>query len=44
MPSWPAFESMATGSARSVDYEIVSIYGRKYTIFSSGGDVEMLEY
>jgi len=30
--------------ARSADYEIVTIYGRKYIIFSSGGDIEVLEY
>lgn len=34
----------ATGTACSADYEIVSIYGRKYIIFSSGGDIEVLEY
>jgi len=28
----------------SADYEIVSIYGRKYIIFSSGSDIEVLEY
>ena len=39
-----AFESEATGTARSADYEIVSIYGRKYIIFSYGGDIEVLEY
>ena len=38
------FESEAAGSARSADYEIVSIYGRKYIIFSYGGDIEVLEY
>lgn len=39
-----AFENDAVGSARSADYEIVSIYGRKYIIFSSGSDIEVLEY
>jgi hypothetical protein len=38
------FEVSATGTARSADYEIVTIYGRKYIIFSSGGDIEVLEY
>lgn len=38
------FENETVGSARSADYEIVSIYGRKYIIFSSGGDIEVLEY
>jgi len=44
LPEDVAFENEATGSARSADYEIVSIYGRKYIIFSSGGDIEVLEY
>ena len=44
LPEGVAFESEAVGSARSADYEIVSIYGRKYIIFSSGGDIEVLEY
>ena len=44
LPEGAAFESVATGTARSADYEIVSIYGRKYIIFSSGGDIEVLEY
>ena len=44
LPEGTAFESEASGSARSTDYEIVSIYGRKYIIFSSGGDIEVLEY
>ena len=44
LPEGSAFESEAAGSARSADYEIVSIYGRKYIIFSSGGDIEVLEY
>ena len=44
LPEGAAFESVATGTARSADYEIVSIYGRKYIIFSSGSDIEVLEY
>ena len=44
LPEGAAFECEATGTARSADYEIVSIYGRKYIIFSSGGDIEVLEY
>ena len=39
-----AFESVATGSARSADYEIVYVYGKKYIVFSSGSDIEVLEY
>ena len=35
---------MESGSARSADYEIVNIYGRKYIVFSSGGDIEVLNY
>ena len=44
LPEDVAFENEAVGSARSADYEIVNIYGRKYTIFSSGSDIEVLEY
>lgn len=44
LPESVAFKNEAAGSARSADYEIVSIYGRKYIIFSSGGDIEVLEY
>ena len=44
LPEGTAFESEATGTGRSADYEIVSIYGRKYIIFSSGSDIEVLEY
>ena len=44
LPEGAAFESVATGSARSADYEIVYVYGKKYIIFSSGGDIEVLEY
>ena len=39
-----AFESIAAGSARSADYEIVYVYGKKYIVFSSGSDIEVLEY
>ena len=38
------FEVMSTGTTRSADYEIVYVYGRKYIIFSSGSDIEVLEY
>ena len=44
LPSEPVFEVMETGSASRADYEIVNIYGRKYIIFSSGGDIEVLNY
>ena len=44
MPEGTAFESVVTGTARSADYEIVYVYGKKYIIFSSGGDIEVLEY
>ena len=44
LPEGTTFESVATSTARSADYEIVSIYGRKYIIFTSGGDIEVLEY
>ena len=44
LPEDVVFENKAVGSARSADYEIVSIYGRKYIIFSSGSDIEVLEY
>ena len=43
LPEGTAFESVATGTARKADYEIVYIYGRKYIIFSSGEDMEVLE-
>lgn len=39
-----AYESIATGASRSADYEIVYVYGKKYIIFSSGGDIEVLPY
>ena len=44
LPSESAFEITATGTARSADYEIVTIYGRKYIIFSNGDDIEVLNY
>ena len=44
LPDDADVESMASGSARSADYEIVYVYGKKYIIFSSGGDIEVLEY
>ena len=44
LPEDAVVESVATGTGRSADYEIVSIYGRKYIIFSSGSDIEVLEY
>ena len=44
LPSENAFEVTATGTAHSADYEIVTIYGRKYIIFSNGEDIEVLNY
>ena len=44
LPTENAFETIATGTARSADYEIVTIYGRKYIIFSNGDDIEVLNY
>ena len=44
LPSENAFEVTATGTARNADYEIVTIYGRKYIIFSNGDDIEVLNY
>jgi hypothetical protein len=44
LPEDAVFESVATGAAHSADYEIVYIYGKKYIIFKSGGDIEVLEY
>lgn len=44
LPSEPAFEVMESGSTARADYEIVNIYGRKYIVFSSGGDIEVLNY
>ena len=43
-PKCEAFECVASGSARSADYEIIYVYGKKYIIFSSGSDIEVLEY
>lgn len=43
-PQSEAFESVASGSARSADYEIIYVYGKKYIVFSSGSDIEVLEY
>ena len=37
-------EVTTTGTSRSADYEIVTIYGRKYIIFSNGDDIEVLNY
>jgi hypothetical protein len=44
LPDENAFETMSTGTTSRADYEIVTIYGRKYIIFSSGGDIEVLNY
>jgi hypothetical protein len=44
LPKETAFEVMSTGTTSKADYEIVYIYGRKYIIFSSGSDIEVLEY
>lgn len=44
LPEGTAFESVAFGSTRSTDYEIVYVYGKKYIVFSSGSDIEVLEY
>ena len=44
LPEESSFEVMSTGSTARADYEIVTIYGRKYIIFSSGGDIEVLNY
>lgn len=44
LPEGTDFEVMSTGTARSADYEIVYVYGKKYIIFSSGSDIEVLEY
>ena len=43
-PKSEAFDSVASGSARSADYEIIYVYGKKYIVFSSGSDIEVLEY
>ena len=44
LPEGTSFESVASGSSRSADYEVVYVYGKKYIIFSSGSDIEVLEY
>lgn len=44
LPEERAFEVMSTGTTARTDYEIVTIYGRKYIIFSSGDDIEVLNY
>ena len=44
LPSENSMEVTTTGTARSADYEIVTIYGRKYIIFSNGDDIEVLNY
>lgn len=44
LPNESAYEVTATGTSRSADYEIVTIYGRKYIIFSNGEDIEVLNY
>ena len=44
LPEGTDFEVMSTGTARSADYEIIYVYGKKYIIFSSGSDIEVLEY
>ena len=44
VPNESAFDVTSTGSTSSANYEIVTIYGRKYIIFSSGGDIEVLNY
>ena len=44
LPNENAFEVTSTGTSRSADYEIVTIYGRKYIIFSNGEDIEVLNY
>lgn len=44
VPTENAFEVMSTGATSRANYEIVTIYGRKYIIFSSGSDIEVLNY
>ena len=44
LPNETPFESVASGSARSADYEIIYVYGKKYIVFSSGSDIEVMEY
>ena len=43
-PASDAMEVLSAGSTRSADYEIVYVYGKKYIVFSSGSDIEVLEY
>lgn len=43
-PNENAFEVMSTGMTSSASYEIINVYGNKYIIFSSGGDIEVLNY
>lgn len=43
-PNERDFEVTSTGSTSRANYEIVTIYGRKYIIFSSGSDIEVLNY
>ncbi len=31
-------------TSRSADYEIIYVYGKKYIVFNSGSDIEVLEY
>ena len=44
LPSANNIEVTATGTTRSADYEIIYVYGKKYIVFSSGSDIEVLEY
>lgn len=44
LPEGAAYESVASGSSSSTDYEIVYVYGKKFIIFSSGSDIEVLEF
>lgn len=44
LPSAKTIETRSSGMASSANYEIVNIYGQKYIIFSSGGDIEVLNY
>lgn len=41
LPEETPIESVAFGSTRSADYEIIYVQGKKYIIFSSGGDIEV---
>ena len=44
LPEGTEFEVLSTGTTSKADYEIVYVYGRKYIVFSYGGDIEVLEY